>query len=85
MAVVGIVSNSDHFINRIKNAGMSRNLGFKPRVRGVAMNPRDHAHGGGEGRSSPPVAHKTPYGKLTKVPTKRTKLYRKKKRLFKIF
>jgi len=49
------------------------------------MNPRDHAHGGGEGRSSPPVAHKTPYGKLTKVPTNRSKLYRKKKRLFKIF
>jgi large subunit ribosomal protein L2 len=64
---------------------MKRHLGFKPRVRGVAMNPRDHAHGGGEGRSSPPVAHKTPYGKLTKVPTNRSKAYKKKKRLFKIF
>ena len=85
IAVGGISSNPDHFVTRIKNAGMKRHLGFKPRVRGVAMNPRDHAHGGGEGRSSPPVAHKTPYGKLTKVPTNRSKLYKKKKRLFKIF
>jgi large subunit ribosomal protein L2 len=85
MAVVGVVSNSDHFVKRIKNAGFARKMGFRPVVRGVAMNPRDHAHGGGEGRSSPPVAHKTPYGKLTKVPTNRSKLYRKKKRLFKIF
>ena len=85
MAVVGIVSNANHFVTRIKNAGFSRKLGHRPIVRGVAMNPRDHAHGGGEGRSSPPVAHKTPYGKLTKVPTKVSKLYRQKKRLFKIF
>jgi len=85
MAVVGVVSNPNHFVTRIKNAGFSRKLGYRPVVRGVAMNPRDHAHGGGEGRSSPPVAHKTPYGKLTKVPTKVSKLYRKKKRLFKIF
>jgi len=85
IAVVGVVSNSKHFLTRVKNAGKNRNLGFKPRVRGVAMNPCDHAHGGGEGRSSPPVAHKTPYGKLTKVPTKRDKLYRKKKYNFKIF
>ena len=85
VAIGGAASNSDHFITRIKSAGMKRHLGFKPRVRGVAMNPRDHAHGGGEGRSSPPVAHKTPYGKLTKVPTNRSKMYRKKKRLFKIF
>jgi len=85
IAVIGTVSNSKHFFNRIKNAGKNRNLGFKPRVRGVAMNPCDHAHGGGEGRSSPPVAHKTPYGKLTKVPTIRNKLYRKKKYNFKIF
>lgn len=85
LAVVGVVSNSNHFVTRIKNAGYSRKMGFRPIVRGVAMNPRDHAHGGGEGRSSPPVAHKTPYGKLTKVPTLRSKIYKKKKRLFKIF
>lgn len=85
VAVGGVASNADHFVTRVKNAGMKRHLGFKPRVRGVAMNPRDHAHGGGEGRSSPPVAHKTPYGKLTKVPTNRSKLYRARKRLFKIF
>jgi len=85
VAVGGVASNPSHFVKRIKNAGMSRRLGFRPRVRGVAMNPRDHAHGGGEGRSSPPVAHKTPYGKLTKVPTIRSKVYKKHKRLFKIF
>lgn len=85
IAVIGTISNSIHSKTRILNAGKNRKLGFRPRVRGVAMNPCDHAHGGGEGRSSPPVAHKTPYGKLTKVPTNRTKLLKKKKFNFKIF
>jgi large subunit ribosomal protein L2 len=79
------MSNVEHSITRVHNAGKKRKLGFRPRVRGVAMNPCDHAHGGGEGRSSPPVAHKTPYGKLTKVPTNRSKLDRYKRRKFKIF
>jgi large subunit ribosomal protein L2 len=37
-----------------------RKLGFRPKVRGIAKNPCDHPHGGGEGRGSPPRAHKTP-------------------------
>jgi ribosomal protein L2 len=49
------------------------------------MNPCDHAHGGGEGRGSPPAAHKTAFGKMTKVPTKIKKIHKIKKRLFKIF
>jgi large subunit ribosomal protein L2 len=49
------------------------------------MNPCDHPHGGGEGKGSPPRAHKTPWGKLTKSPTKNKKYYKKKKKDFKIF
>lgn len=85
VAIVGIVSNIHHNVKRIKNAGKKRSFGFRPRVRGVAMNPCDHAHGGGEGRSSPPVVHKTPYGKLTKVPTLRNKQHKINKYHFKIF
>jgi len=47
------------------------------------MNPCDHPHGGGEGTGSPPAAHKTPWGKMAKVPTKRTKRHLLKKKLFK--
>jgi large subunit ribosomal protein L2 len=83
IGVCGIVSNVDNiFINK-KKAGKNRHLGFKPRVRGIAMNPCDHPHGGGEGTGSPPAAHRTPNGKLTKSPTKLKKFYLLKKRLFK--
>lgn len=51
-ATVGIVSNSDHALERSGKAGRSRWLGRRPRVRGVAMNPVDHPMGGGEGRAS---------------------------------
>jgi len=85
IAVIGKVSNLDHHIIRIEKAGKNRNLGVRPRVRGVAMNPCDHPHGGGEGTGSPPRAHKTPWGKLTKVPTKRNKKYLIKKKLLKKF
>jgi large subunit ribosomal protein L2 len=85
LAAAGSVSNILWEKERIKNAGYSRFLGFRPKVRGVAMNPCDHAHGGGEGRGSPPAAHKTAFGKNTKVPTKTTKIHRKFKKLFKIF
>lgn len=85
VAASGSVSNILWEKERIKNAGHSRFLGFRPRVRGVAMNPCDHAHGGGEGRGSPPAAHKTAFGKNTKVPTKTSKIHRKFKKLFKIF
>jgi large subunit ribosomal protein L2 len=83
IAVSGIVSNIDHHITRLEKAGKNRKLGFRPKVRGVAMNPCDHPHGGGEGTGSPPAAHKTPWGKMTKIPTKRTKRDRLKRKLFK--
>lgn len=85
IGVVGNVSNENHYITRVEKAGKIRQLGFKPTVRGIAKNPCDHPHGGGEGRGSPKKAQRTPWGKLTKVPTKRTKLFYVKKRLFKIF
>jgi len=79
------MSNELHFVTRIKNAGKKRKLGFRPTVRGVAKNPVDHPHGGGEGTGSPPKAHRTPYGKLAKSPTKNKKIDKKNKVLFKIF
>lgn len=85
IGVLGNVSNEEHYITRIGKAGKIRQLGFKPTVRGIAKNPCDHPHGGGEGRGSPKKAQRTPWGKLTKVPTKRTKIFYKKKKLFKIF
>jgi large subunit ribosomal protein L2 len=50
MATIGSVSNEDHNIINLGKAGKSRHLGIKPTVRGSAMNPIDHPHGGGEGR-----------------------------------
>jgi len=85
ICISGFVSNENHYIMRIKNAGKMRKLGFRPKVRGIAKNPCDHPHGGGEGRGSPPKAQKTPWGKLTKVPTKITKQFYEKKKKFKIF
>ncbi|MEQ8909307.1 MAG: 50S ribosomal protein L2 [Vicingaceae bacterium] len=52
LATIGMVSNSDHNLERAGKAGKSRWLGRRPRVRGVVMNPVDHPMGGGEGRSS---------------------------------
>jgi len=51
-ATVGVVSNSDHALERAGKAGVNRWKGVRPRVRGVAMNPVDHPMGGGEGRAS---------------------------------
>lgn len=51
-ATVGIVSNSDHSNQNLGKAGRKRHMGIRPTVRGVAMNPVDHPHGGGEGRTS---------------------------------
>lgn len=83
IGILGNVSNENHYITRVRTAGKIRQLGFKPIVRGIAKNPCDHPHGGGEGRGSPKKAQRTPWGKLTKIPTKRTKLFYKKKKLFK--
>lgn len=85
IAVSGVVSNINNNIIRVKNAGYNRRLGKRPKVRGVAMNPCDHPHGGGEGTGSPPAAHKTPWGKMTKVPTIRKKKYLLKKKLYKVY
>ena len=51
-ATIGAVSNSEHSLVKLGKAGASRHRGIRPTVRGVAMNPVDHPHGGGEGKSS---------------------------------
>jgi large subunit ribosomal protein L2 len=66
MATVGAVSNQDHMNTSIGKAGRSRWLGRRPHNRGVAMNPVDHPHGGGEGRTSGGRHPVTPWGKPTK-------------------
>jgi large subunit ribosomal protein L2 len=63
-ASIGQVGNVDHENVTIGKAGRSRWKGVRPTVRGVVMNPRDHAHGGGEGKS--PVGRKTPVSKWGK-------------------
>lgn len=74
-ATLGEVSNSEHSLSRLGKAGANRWRGVRPTVRGVAMNPIDHPHGGGEGRSSGGRHPVTPWG----VPTKGYKT-RKNKR-----
>ena len=65
-ATVGQVGNEDHGNISIGNAGRSRWLGRRPKVRGVVMNPVDHPHGGGEGRTSGGRHPVTPWGVSTK-------------------
>jgi large subunit ribosomal protein L2 len=66
LATVGAVSNQDHSNTSLGKAGRSRWLGRKPVNRGVTMNPIDHPHGGGEGRTSGGRHPVTPWGKPTK-------------------
>jgi len=66
MATVGAVSNPDHLNVNLGKAGRKRWMGKRPQVRGVAMNPVDHPHGGGEGRTSGGRHPVTPWGKSTK-------------------
>ena len=66
MATVGAVSNPDQQNVKMGKAGRSRWLGKRPSVRGVAMNPIDHPHGGGEGKTSGGRHPVTPWGKPTK-------------------
>ncbi len=66
MATVGAVSNPDHLNTKIGKAGRNRWKGRRPHVRGVVMNPIDHPHGGGEGRTSGGRHPVTPWGKPTK-------------------
>ena len=51
-ASVGVVGNGDHNLINIGKAGRKRHMGIRPTVRGSVMNPNDHPHGGGEGRTS---------------------------------
>ncbi len=74
-ATVGEVSNDEHNLRKLGKAGAARWRGVRPTVRGVAMNPVDHPHGGGEGRTSGGRHPVTPWG----VPTKGYKT-RKNKR-----
>ena len=74
-ATIGIVSNEDHNLVNLGKAGRSRHMGIRPTVRGSAMNPNDHPHGGGEGRQ--PIgkdAPRSPWGKrLMGVKTRNNK------------
>jgi large subunit ribosomal protein L2 len=62
-ATIGVVGNTQHGSMKIGKAGRRRHMGFRPAVRGVAMNPNDHPHGGGEGKVGTGMAPKTPWGK----------------------
>nr|BDI00278.1 ribosomal protein L2 [Dendrobium brymerianum] len=66
-ATIGIVSNPHHGARKLRKAGQSRWLGRRPIVRGVAMNPVDHPHGGGEGRTKGGRPSVSPWGKPTKA------------------
>jgi large subunit ribosomal protein L2 len=65
-ACIGEVSNAEHNLRSLGKAGASRWRGIRPTVRGVAMNPVDHPHGGGEGKTSGGRHPVTPWGKPTK-------------------
>jgi len=75
MASIGVMGNADHSNRKVGKAGRARWLGRRPHVRGVAMNPVDHPHGGGEGRTSGGRHPVTPWG----VPTKGHKTRKKNK------
>jgi len=63
LATIGQMGNVDHQNIKLGKAGRKRWLGWRPSVRGSAMTPRDHPHGGGEGRAPRGMAPKTPWGK----------------------
>jgi large subunit ribosomal protein L2 len=64
-ATVGSIYNTSSHIKKLSKAGNSRWLGRRPKVRGVAMNPIDHPHGGGEGKTSGGRPSVTPWGRIT--------------------
>jgi large subunit ribosomal protein L2 len=75
-ATIGQIGNIEHENISLGKAGRTRHLGIKPTVRGVVMNPRDHPHGGGEGKS--PVGRKspmTPWGKVAQGRKTRRRKY----------
>ncbi len=63
LATVGVLGNAEFKNMKIGKAGRTRYLGIRPTVRGVTMNPCDHPHGGGEGKTGPGGHPKTPWGK----------------------
>ncbi|ACY49902.1 MULTISPECIES: 50S ribosomal protein L2 [Vibrio] len=65
-ATIGEVGNSEHMLRELGKAGASRHRGIRPTVRGVVMNPIDHPHGGGEGRTSGGRHPVSPWGMPTK-------------------
>ena len=71
-ATIGVLSNPDQKNIKIGKAGRNRWLGIRPSVRGVAMNPVDHPHGGGEGKTAGGRNPVTPWGKATKGKRTRT-------------
>lgn len=79
-ATIGQVGNVDHGSQSLGKAGRSAWLGRKPHIRGLAMNPHDHPHGGGEGKSGQGNPHPvSPWGKITKgLKTRRHKKYSNK-------
>lgn len=66
LASIGVLSNLNYYLKNLKKAGKTRHLGIRPKVRGVAMNPIDHPHGGGEGKTSGGRPSVSLWGKLTK-------------------
>jgi ribosomal protein L2 len=78
-ATIGTVSNIGHAMRKLTKAGQNRWLGKRPVVRGVAMNPVDHPHGGGEGRTKGGRPSVSPWGKPTKGGFKTVPLAKKKK------
>ena len=75
MATVGAVSNQDHMNESLGKAGRVRHMGRRPHVRGVAMNPVDHPHGGGEGKTAAGRHPVSPWG----VPAKGFRTRRNKR------
>ena len=65
-ATIGEVANEEHRLRQLGKAGVKRWMGIRPTVRGVAMNPVDHPHGGGEGRTGTGMPPVDPWGNLTK-------------------
>ena len=72
-ATIGTLGNEDHMNVSLGKAGVSRYLGRRPKVRGVVMNPIDHPHGGGEGKTAAGRHPVTPWGKPTKGAKTRSK------------
>ncbi len=72
-ATIGTLGNEDHMNVSLGKAGASRHLGRRPKVRGVVMNPIDHPHGGGEGKTAAGRSPATPWGKPAKGGKTRSK------------